>query len=265
VSVPLPDAGKTFTSDGSLPAGTFFACYPDLTGAQGILVLDDGYSLRVEADKKRIWAQAYISRPGCKMNAGDTLSFRLLFALGRYGGPADGSEFQWLQKSMGFAGSPAYRAELDGGRVIGTKFYLDLQAHEGGCLGRIRKTTNERLPCRLPVRIHGLNPNWSAAVYDRRRKELVPFGFSDGVGYTSLDLDRGEADVYIGNLATCDHPELKLWITEEGVKALKVTVQNSTDKEVKTVVRIPHGYDRVTMAPKELVVPAGGQAQFQIE
>ncbi|MBM3998287.1 MAG: hypothetical protein FJ297_01890 [Planctomycetes bacterium] len=263
--IPLPDTGEPFVHDGPLPAGSYFACFPDLVGAQGIVLLDDGYSLRVEADKSRVRAAAYISRPGQEMAVGDKLPFRLLCVLGRYAGPADGSEFQWVLQSMGILGPPAYRAELEKGKVLGTKFYLDLEAQDGECLGVIRKTTEQRLPCRLPVRVRGLNPNCSAAAYDRKRNELVPFGFLDGVGYASLDLDEGDADVYIGNLAVCDCPELRLTVVQENGNAVKVLAHNPTSKELKTIVRTPKGYSRVSPASNAVTVPVGGRIEFTVK
>ncbi len=261
----LPDPDKPFRYNDALPAGSVFACYPDYVGAQGIVFLDDGYSLQVEASRQGVRAQAYLSLPGRKLAPGDKLPFRLLCVLGGFNAPPESGEFQGLQESLGLTGAPAYRVELTQGTVTGTKLFLDLQAQEGGCLGQIRKTAAETFPCRLPVRVYGLNPNWSTAVYDRQRRELIPFGLMDGVGYTTLDLDRGPADVYVGNLVTCDQSELRLWVVEEGADRVKVTAQNPTGKAITTTVMSGAGYNRVPAFTRAVTVPAGGQVEFVVD
>lgn len=116
---------------------------------------------------------------------------------------------------MGIGGEPASEVPASQGRVRATRLSLDVDAAEGGFTGKLSKTTRRRLPVHLPVRVYELNPNRPAAVYHRTRNELVPFGISDGIGGASIDLDRGDADVWIGNLVTCDHPALRLTVLEE--------------------------------------------------
>ena len=118
---------------------------------------------------------------------------------------------------------------------------------------------------RLPIRIYGLNPNWSAAVYDRQRKELIPFGFADEVGYASVNTRRGDSDVYMGNLVTCDNPDLRLWVVEEGPSRIKVTAHNPTDNEIKATIKRGLGYERVPMFKRQVTVPPGNSVDLVIE
>jgi hypothetical protein len=258
----LPPKDTPFTFDGLVPPGSYYALYPCLTGAQGLMVLDEGYSMRVEGAEN--WVRGYINqdRRGEKIKAGTVLPYRFLCIVGDYDGPATNTEFEWVRESLGITGNPAYEVTAKQGQVKGTRLFLDLQAQEGGFAGLLQKTTTRRLPQRLPIRVYGLNPNWSAAVWDRQRKTLEPFGIGDGVGYASVDLDRGPADVYIGNLATCDQPEMRLWVVEEGPDRVRVVAQNPTDKELTATVKSGTGYERVAAFSQEVTVPAGGQAEF---
>lgn len=260
----LPPKEKPFTFDGPVPPGSYFATYPCLTGAQALMVLDEGYALRVEGSDN--WVRGYVNlnRPGEKMAAGTVLPYRFLCVVGDYNGPATNAEFEWVRESLGINGPPAYEVQTVQGKVLATKLFLDLEAEAGGFTGVLRKTTERRLPVRLPVRVYGLNPNWSAGVYDRPRQTLEPFGIGDGVGYVSVDLDQGPADVYIGNLATCDQPEMRLWVLEEGPSHVRVVAQNPTDRELTTTIKPGAGYTRVPAFARLVTVPAGGQIEFTV-
>ena len=258
----LPPPEKMVTFEGAVPPGSYYAIFPCLTGAQGLMVLDEGYSLRAEGADN--WVRGYVnlSRPGEKIAAGTVLPYRYLCVVGDYDGPATNAEFEWLRESLGIGGKPAYEVQTKQGKVRGTRLFLDLDAQDGGCTGQLQKTTTRRLPVRLPIRVYGLNPHWSAAVWDRQRQTLEPFGIGDGVGYASVDLDRGPADVYVGNLAICDQPELRLWVLEEGADRVRVVAHNPTDQELTATVKSGAGYDRVPAFSKTVTVPAGGQVEF---
>ncbi len=138
-----------------------------------------------------------------------------------------------------------------------------MEAQDGGFTGILSQA---RLPLsRLPIRVYGLNPHWSAAVWDRGKKELTPFGFSEGVGYASGNTRAGDLDVYIGSLATCNHPDLRLWVVEDRPGQITVTAHNPTDEEISAVVKRGAGYDRVPAFDKPVAVPAGSRVSFTIE
>ena len=259
----LPPKEKPFGYAGPVPAGSYYAIYPCLTGSQGLMVLDEGYSMRVEGVDN--WVRGFVSqdRRGETIKAGTVLPFRYLCLVGDYDGPATNAEFEWLRESLGITGKPAYEVTPQQGSVKGTRLWLDLQAAEGGFAGTMQKTTTRRLPQRVPIRVYGLNPNWSAAVWERKTKTLEPFGIGDGVGYASVDLDKGPADVYVGSLATCDQPELRLWVLEEGGK-VRVIAQNPTDREMTTVVRAGKGYDRAGAWERKVTVKAGGVEEWVV-
>jgi len=260
----LPPKEKPFTWEGPVPPGSYYCLFPCLTGAQGLMVLDEGYSMRVEGAEN--WVRGYVNmnRPGERVAAGTVLPYRFLCLVGDYDGPATNAEFEWVRESLGITGRPAYEVEASQGKVRDTRLFLDLDAEGGGFTGILRKTTDQRLPVRLPVRVYGLNPHWSAAVYDRQRKTLEPFGIGDGVGYLSVDLDQGPADVYIGNLATCDQPEMRLWVLEEGPDRVRVVAQNPTDHELTATVKPGLGYTRVPPFARSITVSAGGQMEFTV-
>ena len=263
ISGMLPPADRPFQLQAAVPAGSYFATFPGTTrSAHGVLVLDEGYSLSVNASYGFVRANVDLHFPGREFAGGEELPWRLLFMVGGLTSPGTNEPFEWIRTSLGLSGPPAYEVEVSRGRLMGTKLFLDLEAADGGAQVSLSQA---RLPVRLPIRIFGLNPRWSTALYDHERGELVPFGVGeDGVGYASVDLDRGPAEVYLGNLATCDIPELNLWVVEEGA-AVKITAQDPLDRPVTATVRLAEGYTRVAPFVRKVTVPPGGLVTLQAQ
>ncbi|MBI4023913.1 MAG: hypothetical protein HY360_02970 [Verrucomicrobia bacterium] len=259
------DNDVTFTGDitkkgfgwtGDVKAGGYFAIYPGPLANAAVMMLDDGYKMCAQVNPPN-GMRCYLGKDGPETTyaAGSEVNSRYLVIATSPDGPPGLEQIEWVRTSMGIIGPPAYRVTTAQGAVNGTKFFLDLQAQNGGFTGVISQA---KLPLtRLPIRIYGLNPHWSAAVYDRKRRELVPFGFTDGVGYASVDTRRGESDVYIGNLVACDHPELRLWVVEEGPTMITITAHNPTDKPITTTVKRGVSYERIPTFQKSITVPPG--------
>jgi len=259
----LPPPDRALHFQGKVPAGSYFATFPGTTrSAQGVLVLDEGYFMNVGGSDKGVRAHVDLYFPGRRFAAGDALPYRFLFMVGGLTSPGTNEPFEWIRSSLGLAGRPAYDVEVSQGRLKGTRLFLDVEAEDGGAMVKLGPA---HLPVRLPIRVYGLNPRWSTALYDHERGELVPFGVAeDGIGYTSIDLDRGPAEVYLGNLATCDVPELNLWVVEEG-PIVKITVQNPLDKALKTTVQLAANYRRAHAFRKAITIPAGGLVSLTTE
>ncbi|MBU4212642.1 MAG: hypothetical protein L6437_08665 [Kiritimatiellae bacterium] len=252
---------KGFGWTGNVKAGGYFAIYPGPLANAAVMMLDDGYKICAWVNPPT-WMRCYLGKDGPETTyaAGSEVNSRYLVIVTSPDGPPGLEQIEWVRTSMGITGSPAYRVNATQGTVLGTKFFLDLQAQDGGFTGVISQA---KLPLtRLPIRIYGLNPHWSAAVYDRKRRELIPFGFTDGVGYASVDTRRGDSDVYIGSLATCDSPELRLWVVEESPTIVTVIAHNPTDKPITATVNRGAGYERVPAFQKLITVPAGSSLSW---
>jgi hypothetical protein len=171
------------------------------------------------------------------------------------------------------------------GRVLDTKLALRLGTDQHGFRGNI---TQCHLPIGLPVFIEGLNPRWSAGVWYKgtntflqtewppgyhqgnpvhrryvqehtKRDEIIRVGtFDGGVGYLQLDTEKGNRDVFIGNLVTCNRDDFALTFHRDAKSGqATVEVHNPTAKPARVTVKPGKGFDLYGDFAKRVSVPAG--------
>ena len=104
---------------------------------------------------------------------------------------------------------------------------------------------------RLPFRVTGLNPNWSAGLYIPGQP-LERVDFFENAAWVRLDLTRA-GGFAVDSLLRCDAPALRIGVMSWTADAIRVEVHNPTDRPVKTVLR-------TWPQPKELL-----QGEFPIE
>ena len=126
----------------------------------------------------------------------------------------------------------------------------------------------------LPLRVSGLNPRWSAGLfqlegyttgfYTDGRDVYTTLGFDfDGRVYASLYPDQVDmTHVRIGHPVVCDQPELILEVMprtrEGGGYHWRVAVNNPTDQAITTDFRKGMDLPGLAFANQEHTVPAGG-------
>ena len=130
----------------------------------------------------------------------------------------------------------------------------------------------------LPVRVSGLNPNWSAGVYLHRGYVLGNYGEGtnryraagvdpDGRVYTGLFTDHADrTEVTIGHPVVCDAESVFIQVTlrdDRGAKeSWHVSVNNPTDDVVETVCRSTFAMPGLELAEQSLSLPPGGYAEL---
>jgi hypothetical protein len=112
-------------------------------------------------------------------------------------------------------------------------YVLELDSSGGGFGGVISKAD---LPTRLPIRVHGVNPNWTSAIAERRQKWWLPVGVLDGAAYAALDT-ASEHDIWIGNVVLCDQSDLVLTLLPDGEGRFAIEVHNPTNRELTATIR----------------------------
>ena len=93
----------------------------------------------------------------------------------------------------------------------------------------------------------------------RRRSSLV----SDGVGFLTLDLQEKDRDLFIGNLVTCDNPEIRLTFLRDPKRAY-VVAHNPTTRRVTVTLKPGKGFDLYGNWSKQVVVPAGDSVEVTL-
>ena len=133
--------------------------------------------------------------------------------------------------------TPGYAVTAEQGKVLDSKYILNLDAKDFGFTGAIAKAD---LPQRLPVKVNGLNGKWTVAKVDLERSQWFPLGTWNGTAYTTVDTREGDHRLYIGNVLTTDNPDLILTLLPANADGTTVAdVHNPTEQSVTATVRVP--------------------------
>lgn len=114
----------------------------------------------------------------------------------------------WREFGLG-PGKPGYDVTPQSGSVTSRHYLLDLDGSPGRCFsGQLQG----RLVSSLPVRVGGLNDNWSALLYDRAQKKARPVGVFEGRAWATVVLP-GTLDLFLGHPVVADNPQVHLQVT----------------------------------------------------
>ncbi len=154
---------------------------------------------------------------------------------------------------------PGTGARLDAtrGQVLGTRGVMDLEGRDGVFQGTLAKMN---LGMRLPLRVHGLNENWTIAVWRPGMNLLMPIGLDPaGWAWTSLDPVADAGPIFLGNVLTCEAHAVILRLFQRTGGGWEIVAHNPTEQTVKTTVRGTAGgpvaglEKTLTLAPGEEV------------
>lgn len=227
------------TWSGNMLPGNYGCIFPSIWGSSGIVVLDEGYRLNLRAAAPNINLSLGLQNFPRQVKAGETLTYRFVAF---QGDQREGSNtlLNWDRfiHSMGFQGKPDYEVKnIGAGKVKSTKFLLELQPEHFGFVGTVTKAD---LPIRLPIRIEGMNPNWTFAYIDLDRKEWFPSAVDPEIrqGYFSLDTRAGDHRIFAGHPVISDNPNLKIIVTWDAFSDIEANVNNTGDETIETTIQL---------------------------
>jgi hypothetical protein len=241
---------------GTLPLGGYAGAFPNYTGAGAVFALEPGLAFSVEGNAKsrRIGVGRQIP-PGTVLKAGTVLTARMLTMEGAWRKLGRNTEIENTRQFLGLTGKPAYTITPTVGKVADTFYICTLQPENGAFRAKFSQAP---LPVDLPVMVKGLNERWESGVWIVGHPRGVRFfGKWEGNGYTTLRLDKGPVDAFIGHPIVCDAEAVWLTLVEADEKHLLVSAHNPTDREIKTRVRKSQGFDLGPGLDKTVTIPAG--------
>ncbi|MHB9133921.1 MAG: hypothetical protein ACYDBB_22875 [Armatimonadota bacterium] len=240
---------------GTLPVGGYAAAFPNYTGVGAIFALapDTQFAIEGNANSRRIQIGKQL-QPGTVLKTGTVLSTRVLFMEGRWRQPAGNDEIENNRKLLGLTGKPGYTVTPSLGKVADTLYTCTLAPQGYAFRG---KFTQAPLPVDLPIIVQGLQENWDAGVWIVGTDRVRHFGIFEKNGYTTLRLNKGPVEAFIGHPIICDHPVLVLSLIETDSKHLHIVAHNPTLQPIKTRVRKNQGFDLGPALDKVITVPAG--------
>lgn len=155
--------------------------------------------------------------------------------------------------ALGLAGETPYTLQLTRGTLRGGGFPAVAVPAQGGIAGTVSKTAT--LPFTLPLQIDGVNPNWTAGIW-QEGVALTCSGIFERTAWPRLDVSRKGA-FYAGNLLTADNPELVLEIVKWTADAIKVEAHNPTDHPIDATITTPAEITGYQSLKQTVHVPAG--------
>ncbi|MCG2661113.1 MAG: hypothetical protein L6437_12825 [Kiritimatiellae bacterium] len=214
-----------------------------------------------------------------QLKAGTELVWRYLTIIGPRTLQPSNRIFECVRNMMGVGGGVGYRCEPRIGTVLTTEFALTVQAERGGFAAHFKAAPD--LPMDVPLIVKGLNERWSAGIWFKgtniihyvtrdyfgtwdvsrvARKEtdtVRRIGMFEGAGYCVLDIEKGDRDVFVGNLVICDNPDVVLNVTYTRPDRKEVVVHNPTDKAVTVTVTPAPGFTLFGDFKKTMTIEAG--------
>lgn len=235
VATELPK-GERFFKAGTIAPGGYATAYP----------LDQSYVFYAASEFAWVCAndpatgrinqlQIGIGKPGQKVKAGETLSYR--FAMATLGGPPPSVDAA-IEQVEGIA--KGFQAEFTPTvcEAITYGMFVNLKAHGNEAAGKFAPS---QTIVDLPLCVDGIEDNGCAAVYSTKHPWLRWVGVAEGKAWLQEDVDQG-SEVWIGNVFVCDNKAVKLTLVDQGQaegKAPFLEVHNPTDQALSVTVTSP--------------------------
>ncbi|MHC4872059.1 MAG: hypothetical protein ACYTFY_09455 [Planctomycetota bacterium] len=275
--VPGIDKGPTAFS---LKPGDWFGIYSEKPSS-GIYWLNRGIPIRLQlhfSGKKRdsVFISLYGDIEGKKLQKGESFRFKLMAI--NY--PVDVSNqgparfmrlINYLNQPQGLKVLQGKRLPLDG--------VLEFKAEENSVRIQLPKPVKP-VDITVPVRVSGLNPNWSAGYFQRDgyalgiygdgKNKYTPLGFDDeGRVYGSIFPDLSEFnDIEIGHPVVSDNNNLIIQLTQKlapgGGYAYCVAVNNPTEKAVSAVLKQNMKLPGFIFSDRKVTVSPGGFLKISV-
>jgi hypothetical protein len=215
--------------------------------------------------------------PNPQVRRGDTEHFELLSIVDPLDAPQRGAErvmalAAYLSGPVGVEVSRGRLASTDSRRPMSDGL-LEIAATDGAV--RVRAGRPEPgIGVPLPIRVTGLNPNWSAGVFQHRGYVLGNYGDGrdryravgvDRAGHVhaGLFVDSAEVtEVTIGHPVVCGDARVFVQVTARGddgkPASWHVSLNNPTDEAIDTTCRSALAVPGLDLGEKDVSVPPGG-------
>ncbi len=167
---------------------------------------------------------------------GDTLSYQYLIMLWPMGVPLSERLDAKVVAALNIAApGSGFTIAAARGTVVDPGFVTTLEADGGVFTGQFKATVSTM---RIPLRIKGLNANWTAGVWTGKSGVFAPIGNDpDGYAWTSLAPATDAGALFIGNLVACGEPSVILRAFQLPDGGWRIAAHNPGDKAVDTTVK----------------------------
>ncbi|MBU4286091.1 MAG: hypothetical protein KKD76_04210, partial [Verrucomicrobia bacterium] len=240
---------------GTLPVGGYMGAFPNFTGAGAVFALepDTQFAIEGNAQTRRLQIGKQIPA-GTVIKSGTTLSTRVLLMEGQWRILSQNTEIENVRRYLGLQGKPAYTVMPSVGAVVDTMYTCTLKPASGAFRAKFSQAP---LPNDLPVIVQDTEPRWDTGVWIVGTNRVRFFGRWEGNGYTTLRLDKGPVEAFLGHPIVCNAPEVWLSLVEADSQHLVVVAHNPTDRPIEVRVRKNQGFDLGPALDTKVSIPAG--------
>ena len=235
--------------------GGYFSLWPDPFGLVALYALNGGMTFEVGNAGGQIYLRAGYHADGPVLHGHKfTAKFIVVQAGGGGQTPRLWNRFSSL---WGLNGTPAYAPQVLAGKLDPGGYIVKLTAADGGAAVRF-PTRRYNLPNHiLPLRIAGVNADWSAGALGRSM-HFYPGGVYHGRLYLGLQKYAGE-QLFLGNPLVCDNAGVELNIDHINAQGVSYQLSNTAARTLRVTVRpapasgIPPFVETVRLLPGETV------------
>ena len=282
----------TQTVNTEVPQGGF-ACWYDARGAGvgGLIALTPG--IQCSYSRELAFFHVPIASP---IEPGTKVDWDAILVSGNTSTTNSDRQMIDVWRGLGIAGTPThYRVKPELGKIVDQKFFLTVQANDGGFSGQISKALGHELPIHLPVLINGLNPRWDAglwyrgktqlhtvrryadqwgarnflvaspATYESRTDEIrsLPI-FESGTGYCQIETEQQDAGVFLGNFLVCDQSEAFITLVKSERNQCVFEINNPTERTLVANVRPSKGFEYTGNWNRKVTLNPGGWQRLSV-
>lgn len=241
---------------GKLGKGNWLTWPADL-GTATLFALDDDFAVSAAVDQegKQDGRPAFGYALGNRtFRKGDVFHYRFLLMRWPVGTTMEDQLDAKVASALNLSGpGTGFSLAPRQGQILATQVVHDLEATDGAFLGTLPARD---LGMRVPVRVRGLNPNWTIAAWRPGQTQLMPFGLDpDGWAWTSLDPVADAGPIFLGNVVSCEWPGIILRVMDHTGGGWDLVAHNPLEQTLTFTVRgLPGGpvaglEKRLTLAP----------------
>ncbi|HIE50986.1 MAG TPA: hypothetical protein EYP85_04440 [Armatimonadetes bacterium] len=246
---------------GDFGPGAYVAFVGSPLGSAAVFSLTEGlrFSLGLPG-KERVHFGFPPPPDGRPLPAGTEVTVRLLLVGVPRTAPPTTEVVERFLREMGLLGSPAYRVQVEQGKILDQTYVLTVDGQGEGFAGLLPRAN---LPTTLPLRVMNLQERWSVWLVDRGRRRARPVGCAEGSAWAVIDLAEGDWRIFLGHPFVCDQPEVVLTAVMLRWGRWLVEVHNPTDDPLTVTVRPAAGLEG--LEPFTVEVPAGHSRVREVE
>ena len=166
------------------------------------------------------------------------------------------------ERWQAFFSAPSYSLALQTGSVTDGVFPRGIATVDGAVSGRVTKAGGE--PFLVPLRLEGVNPNWSCGIWHEDEAHIRYTAVREGRAYPRLDVSKPHA-FHAGNMIQCDQPGLVLSIIVWEKGRIVVEAHNPSTKDMTARVCTPKAVTTLKALDTAVTVPAGSSVRIRQE